>query len=168
MPKTEPCVCVCAMTGVALTGPICHPWDLWWIDKEKKHRHKRLKMNSCRLKATFSVERNAELQHDITGSGSLEVSGEPNPSFSIQHLRHILRCWRTSQETARRVQDIEGGWDEAKASSEPEGLREQLQDSGSAVNPHWGVMGWLTKPWWSAHWKTQWSQVWNRPLGPHS
>lgn len=65
------------MTGVALTGPICHPWDLWWIDKEQKHKHKRLKMNSCRLEATFSVERNAKLRHDVTGSGPVVVSGEP-------------------------------------------------------------------------------------------
>lgn len=66
------CVCVCVwewvcvvMTGVALTGPICHPRDLWWIDNEQKHKHKRLKMNSCRLKATFSAWRNVERQQPV-------------------------------------------------------------------------------------------------------
>ena len=59
-------VCACVvMTGVALTGPICHPRDLWWIDNEQKHKHKRLKMNSCRLKATFSAQRNVEQQQAV-------------------------------------------------------------------------------------------------------
>lgn len=66
------CVCVRArvvVTGGALTGLICHPQDLWWIDNEQKHKHKRLKMNSCRLEATFSAQRNVEQQHDVTSTG---------------------------------------------------------------------------------------------------
>lgn len=66
------CACV-VVTGVALTGPICHPQDLWWIDNEQKHKHKRLKMNTRRLEATFSAQRNVEQQHDVTSFG---ISGQ--------------------------------------------------------------------------------------------
>ena len=36
------------------------------------------------------------------GSGSVVDSGEPKPSFSVQHL-HILGCWCSSQETGQRL-----------------------------------------------------------------
>lgn len=61
-------VCVCEYECVLLW--LASPWQdpfviLWWIDNEQKHKHKRLKMNSCRLKATFSAWRNVERQQPV-------------------------------------------------------------------------------------------------------
>lgn len=95
-------------------------------------------MNSCRLEATFSVERNAELRHDITGSGSVVVRGEPNPSFSIQHLHiqhlHIQTYFKTLTHQPGNSSASAGHWgrgDEEKASSEPNGEDLKDQRSGS-------------------------------------
>lgn len=114
------------MIGVTLTGPICHPWDLWWIDKEQKHKHKRLKMNSCRLEATFSVERYAALRHDITGSGSVVVSGEPTPAsqYSVFYKRNAP----ASKQLGERGTSREGrrGKSQFRAHRwRPEGPKEQ-------------------------------------------
>lgn len=64
------------VTGVALTGLICHPQDLWWIDKELKHKHKRLKMNLRRLAATSFRFRCGGKSGDGRGVTRSRVIGE--------------------------------------------------------------------------------------------